>query len=34
MGNSSPEILDVVKYKTDNIENDGIYKGLKQFKLI
>jgi Cof subfamily protein (haloacid dehalogenase superfamily) len=34
MGNSSPGILDKVKYKTDKIENDGIYKGLKQFKLI
>lgn len=34
MGNSSPEILKMVKYKTDDIENDGIYKGLKQFKLI
>lgn len=34
MGNSSPEILERVKYKTDNIDNDGIYKGLKQFKLI
>jgi Cof subfamily protein (haloacid dehalogenase superfamily) len=34
MGNSSSEILEMVKYKTDNIENDGIYKGLKQFKLI
>jgi hydroxymethylpyrimidine pyrophosphatase-like HAD family hydrolase len=34
MENSSSEILEMVKYKTDNIENDGIYKGLKQFKLI
>lgn len=34
MGNSSSEILEMVEYKTDNIENDGIYKGLKQFKLI
>lgn len=34
MGNSSSEILEMVKYKTDNIENDGIYKGLKQFELI
>jgi Cof subfamily protein (haloacid dehalogenase superfamily) len=34
MGNSSSQILEIVKYKTDNIENDGIYKGLKQFKLI
>lgn len=34
MGNSSSEILEMVKYKTDNIENDGIYKGLKQFQLI
>ena len=34
MGNSSSEILEMVKYKTDNIENDGIYNGLKQFQLI
>lgn len=34
MGNSSSEILEMVEYKTDNIENDGIYKGLKQFELI
>jgi Cof subfamily protein (haloacid dehalogenase superfamily) len=34
MGNSSSEILEMVKYKTDNIENDGIYNGLKQFELI
>ena len=34
MGNSSSEILQMVEYKTDNIENDGIYKGLKQFELI
>ena len=34
MGNSSSEILKTVKYKTDNIENDGIYNGLKQFQLI
>jgi Cof subfamily protein (haloacid dehalogenase superfamily) len=34
MGNSSSEILEMVEYKTDNIENDGIYNGLKQFKLI
>ena len=34
MGNSSPEVLEIVNYKTDTIENDGIYNGLKQFKLI
>lgn len=34
MGNSSPEILEMVEYKTDSIENDGIYNGLKHFKLI
>ena len=34
MGNSSPEVLEIVNYRTDNIENDGIYNGLKQFKLI
>jgi len=34
MGNSSSEILEMVKYKTDNIENDGIYNGLKQLQLI
>lgn len=34
MGNSNPEVLKIVEYKTDNIENDGIYNGLKQFKLI
>ena len=34
MGNSSSEILKIVEYKTDSIENDGIYNGLKQFRLI
>lgn len=34
MGNSSSEILEMVKYKTDTIENNGIYNGLKQFQLI
>lgn len=34
MGNSTPEILEAIKYKTDNIENDGIYNGLKHFNLI
>lgn len=34
MGNSVPEILEVITYKTDRIENDGIYKSLKEFKLI
>lgn len=34
MGNSSPEILDIIEYKTDRIEEDGIYNGLKRFQLI
>lgn len=34
MGNSSPEVLEIVQYKTDNIEEHGIYNGLKQFELI
>ncbi|WP_160685028.1 Cof-type HAD-IIB family hydrolase [Clostridium sp. C2-6-12] len=34
MGNSNSEILEMVEYKTDNIENNGIYNGLKKFKLI
>lgn len=34
MGNSTREVLEIVEYKTDNIENDGIYNGLKQFNLI
>lgn len=34
MKNSSPEVLNIAKYKTDSIENDGIYKGLKHFNLI
>lgn len=34
MGNSSPEILKIAEYKTDNIENHGIYNGLRKFKLI
>ena len=34
MGNSVPEILEVIPYKTDRIENDGIYNALKEFKLI
>ncbi|WP_297421273.1 Cof-type HAD-IIB family hydrolase [Clostridium sp.] len=34
MGNSNPEVLKIVQYRTDTIENGGIYKGLKQFKLI
>lgn len=34
MGNSSPEVLEIANHKTDTIENDGIYKGLKEFKLI
>ncbi len=34
MGNSSKEILESTNYHTDTIDNDGIYKGLKQFDLI
>lgn len=34
MGNSSPEVLKIANYKTDTIENNGIYKGLKEFNLI
>lgn len=34
MGNSSPEVLEIATHKTDTIENDGIYKGLKEFNLI
>jgi hydroxymethylpyrimidine pyrophosphatase-like HAD family hydrolase len=34
MGNSSPEVLEIANHKTDTIENDGIYKGLKEFNLI
>lgn len=34
MGNSSPEVLEIANYKTDTIENDGIYTGLKEFNLI
>ncbi|GKX65171.1 Cof-type HAD-IIB family hydrolase [Inconstantimicrobium mannanitabidum] len=34
MGNSSAEVLKIANYKTDTLENNGIYKGLKQFNLI
>lgn len=34
MGNSNPELFKHVKYKTDNIEDSGIYNGLKKMKLI
>jgi hydroxymethylpyrimidine pyrophosphatase-like HAD family hydrolase len=34
MGNSSPEIFEIVENRTDNIENDGIYKGVMKLKLI
>ncbi|WP_027626320.1 Cof-type HAD-IIB family hydrolase [Clostridium lundense] len=34
MGNSNLEVLKTANYKTDSIENDGIYKGLKHFNLI
>ena len=34
MGNSSPEVLEIATHKTDTIENDGIYKGLKELNLI
>lgn len=34
MGNSNPELFKYVKYKTDSIEKNGIYNGLKRFGLI
>lgn len=34
MGNSDPQMLPLIKYKTDSIENDGIYNALKRFELI
>lgn len=34
MGNSCKELLDISKYKTDSIDNDGIYNSLKYFNLI
>lgn len=34
MGNSYPEVLERIKYKTKSVKEDGIYFGLKQFNLI
>lgn len=34
MGNSSQEVLEKSKYKTTSIQEDGIYRGLKEFGLI
>jgi len=34
MGNSYPEVLEMAKYKTKSIKEDGIYYGLKEFGLI
>lgn len=34
MGNSDPAMLPLIKYKTDTLKQDGIYKALKNFKLI
>lgn len=34
MGNSSKEVLEKIKYRTSSIQEDGIYRGLKEFGLI
>lgn len=34
MGNSSKELFEHVKYRTDSIDEDGIYNGLRRFNLI
>lgn len=34
MGNSSEEVFEVAKYRTDGMYEDGIYNGLKEFALI
>lgn len=34
MGNSVPEILELAKYSTDNLYDDGIYKACEKFGLI
>ncbi len=34
MGNSNPQLFDIVTYKTTDIKNDGIYNALKHFHII